>query len=82
VRGGGAYDSMPDNSAAKLAMRAVALGKVVAVGTALVPEDSSRPLHGSRRAGLPHRALAVGTSVKAMTRPSMKDLCPGEPAGC
>ena len=45
----------------------------IAVGTALVV-DLGRPPHGSERAGLPHSALALGTSVEAFPWVRMKAM--------
>src|SRR6187200_146889 len=53
----------------------------VAVGTALVREDSGRPPHRSQRAGLPHWALALGSDLEALIRPGMDGADGGKPAG-
>src|ERR1700676_191754 len=46
--------------------------KVVAVGTAV----ARRPPHGSRRAELPHRALALGDDARAIRPPAVLALAP------
>jgi hypothetical protein len=41
---------------------------------------ADHPLHGSRRAELPHRALALGHDVEALLRPGMANVRTREPA--